>query len=384
MDFSFTDEQKMLRDSVLKFAKAELNDDVAGRDRAHTFSRELWRKCAAIGLQGLPVPPEYGGSGADPLSCAIALEAFGYGCRDGGLVFSLCAHLLACVVPIWKHGTDTQKRRYLGGLCDGSLIGAHAITEADSGSDSFAMRLFAVREEGGWRLNGTKTFISNGPVADVVIVFAVTDSGKGFYGGITAFLVDRSITGFSSGQQFEKMGLRTSAVGELIFEDAHLPDDAVIGSTGGGAGVFSTAMDWERALLVAAHLGTIERLLDTSVGYARSRAQFGQSIGKFQGVAHKIADMKVHLEAARLLVYRTASRLSMNTARNISLDASITKLFVSESLLKVALDAVQVHGGYGFMTEYEVERALRDAVGATIYSGTSEIQRNIIARWLGL
>ncbi len=382
MDFSFTDEQKMLRDSIVKFARAELNDDVIERDRTHTFSTESWRKCAAIGIQGLPVPQEYGGSAADPLSCAIGLEALGYGCRDGGMVFSLCAHLLACVVPVWKHGSDTQKRRYLKGLCDGSLIGAHAITEPDSGSDSFAMRLLAERDEGGWRLKGTKTFISNGPVANVVVVFAVTDAAKGFHGGTTAFLVDRGVAGFASGQQFEKMGLRTSAVGELVFEDAHWPDDAVLGGVGAGAGVFATAMDWERALLVAAHLGTIERLLETSIAYARSRAQFGQSIGKFQGVAHKIADMKVQLEAARLLVYRTASRL--NAARNISLDASITKLFVSESLVKVALDAVQVHGGYGFMTEYEVERALRDAIGATIYSGTSEMQRNIIARWLGL
>lgn len=382
MDFSFTDEQRLLRDSIIKFAKAELNDNVGERDRTQTFSRESWRKCAGIGIQGLPVPEEYGGSGADTLSCAIALEALGYGCRDGGLVFSLCAHLLACVVPVWKHGSEAQKQRYLKGLCDGSLIGAHAITEPGSGSDSFAMRLRADREDGGWRLNGTKTFISNGPVADVAVVFALTDAAKGFYGGVTAFVVDRGVAGYSSGQQFEKMGLRTSAVGELVFDNAKVPDDAVLGNVGSGASIFATAMDWERALLVAAHLGTIERLLETSIAYARTRAQFGQPIGKFQAIAHKIADMKVQLEAGRLLTYRTASRLA--TARSVSLDASITKLFVSESLVKVALDAVQVHGGYGFMAEYEVERALRDAIGATIYSGTSEMQRNIIARWLGL
>jgi hypothetical protein len=382
MDFSFTDEQRLLRDSIIRFAQAELNDDIAERDRTQTFSRESWQKCAGIGIQGLPIPEEYGGSGADTLSCAIALEALGYGCHDGGLVFSLCAHLLACVVPVWKHGSEAQKGRYLKGLCDGSLIGAHAITEPGSGSDSFAMRLRAERENGGWRLNGTKTFISNGPVADVAVVFALTDAAKGFYGGLTAFVIDRGIAGYSSGQRFEKMGLRTSEVGELVFDNAKVPDEAVLGGVGGGAGVFATAMDWERALLVAAHLGTIERLLETSIRYARTRAQFGQSIGKFQAVAHKIADMKVQLEAGRLLAYRTASRLT--TARNVSLDASITKLFVSESLVKVALDTVQVHGGYGFMAEYEVERALRDAIGATIYSGTSEMQRNIIARWLGL
>jgi alkylation response protein AidB-like acyl-CoA dehydrogenase len=382
MDFNLSAEQRLLRDSIVRFARGALNHDVPARDRDQVFSRELWRQCATIGLQGLPAPEEHGGSAADPLTCAIALEALGYGCRDGGLVFSLCAHILACVVPVWKHGSDLQHQRYLRGLCDGSLVGAHAITEPESGSDSFAMRTKAERVDGGWRLNGNKTFISNGPVADIVVAFAVTDSSKGFHGGVTAFLVERGTAGFAPGQGFEKMGLRTSPVGELVFTDALLPDDAVLGSVGGGAGVFTTAMDWERTLLVAAHVGTIERLLETSIAYARTRNQFGQAIGKFQGVAHRVADMKVQLEAARLLVYRAASRLL--TTRSVSLDASISKLFVSESLVKAALETIQLHGGNGFMVEYEVERALRDAVGSTIYSGTSEMQRNIIARWLGL
>ena len=382
MDFDPTSEQKLLRDSIVRFARGELNHDVAGRDRAQAFSRELWRQCGAVGLLGLPVPEEYGGTNADALSCAIALEALGYGCHDGGLVFSICAHVLACVVPIWQHGNEAQKRRWLPGLCQGTLVGAHAITDADSGSDTFAMRMRAQRTEGGWRLSGSKTFISNAAEADVALVFAVTDADKGFHGGVTGFLVERGTPGFSAGQSFAKMGLRTAPVGELVFDDVCVADDAVLGSVGGGAGVFGTAMNWERALLVAAHVGTIERLLETSIAYARTRTQFGQAIGKFQAVAHKIADMKMHLEAARLLVYRTASRLT--TSRGISLDAAITKLFVSESLVKAALDAVQLHGGYGFMEEYDVERALRDAIGSTLYSGTSEMQRNIIARWLGL
>lgn len=382
MDFSLTDEQKMLRDSIVKFAQEQLNDDVAQRDREQAFSRELWRKCADIGIQGLPVPEDLGGSNLDPLSCGIALEALGYGCRDGGLVFSLCAHLLACVVPVWRHGSDQQKQRYLAGLCDGTLVGCHAITEPGAGSDSFSMRTRATRHGDGWRLNGVKTFISNGPVADVAVVFALTDPAKGFHGGVTGFLLDRSMHGFSAGQKFEKMGLRTSPVGELVLDDLDVPDEAVLGKVGGGSGVFATAMDWERALLVSAHVGTMERLLETSIQYARTRSQFGQAIGKFQGISHKVADMKVQLEAARLLTYRTAWRLGR--VRDISMDTSITKLFVSESLVKVALDAVQLHGGYGYMAEYDVERTLRDAIGATIYSGTSEMQRNIIARWLGL
>jgi len=382
MDFSLSEEQRLLRDNTIRFAQGALNAHIVERDREQVFSRELWRECARVGIQGLPVPEAYGGAALDALSCAMVLEALGYGCRDGGLVFSLCAHLLACVVPVWRHGDEAQKRRYLPGLCDGSLVGAHAITEAGSVSDSFAMRTRARPDGEGWRISGSMTFISNGPVADMAVVFAVTDADKGFHGGVTAFLVEGGTPGFYAGQKFEKLGLRTSPVGELVFDDMYVPAAAVLGQVGGGSNVFATAMDWERCLLVASHVGTMERLLETSVAYARTRKQFGQAIGKFQAVAHKIADMKVQLEAARLLTYRAAWRLEH--LRNASLDASMAKLLVSESLLKCALDTVHLHGGYGYMVEYEVERALRDEVGSKIYSGTSEMQRTIIARWLGL
>jgi len=382
MDFSFTDEQKLLRANIVRFAREALSPGAADRDRDQAFSRELWKKCAEIGIPGLPVPEQYGGAGFDALSCAIALEALGYGCKDGGLVFSLCAHLLSCVVPLWKHGSEAQKQRYLRGLCDGTLIGVHAMTEPGSGSDAFALRTKAEPDGAGFRLNGTKTFISNGPVADLVIVFAMTDPQKGYHGGVTAFLVERGTLGFTAGAKFEKMGLRSSPIGELVFDDVRVAREAVLGSVGGGSAIFTDSMDWERICLFASHVGAMERLLETSVAYARTRNQFGQAIGKFQAVSHRLADMKVQLEAARLLVYRAAWRLEH--ARNASLDASIAKLFVSESLVQSALAAVQVHGGYGFMAEYEVERALRDAIGSTLYSGTSEMQRNIIARWLGL
>ncbi|MGH8680035.1 MAG: acyl-CoA dehydrogenase family protein [Burkholderiales bacterium] len=382
MDFALSDEQKLLRDNIVRFAQEALSPGAAERDRDQTFSRELWRKCGEIGIQGLPVPEEYGGSGVDPLTCAIALEALGYGCSDGGLVFSLCAHLLSCVVPLWQHGNEEQKRRYLPGLCNGTLVGVHAMTEPNSGSDAFALRTKAERDGGGFRINGTKTFISNGPVADVVVVFAMTDPKKGYHGGVTAFIVERGTPGFSAGTKFDKLGLRTSPIGELVFTDLYVPAEAVLGAVGAGSAVFTASMDWERICLFASHVGAMERLLETSIAYARTRNQFGQAIGKFQAVGHRIADMKVQLEAARLLVYRAAWRLG-NT-RNASLDAAMAKLFVSESLVQTALGTVQVHGGYGFMTEYGVERALRDAVGSTLYSGTSEMQRNIIARWLGL
>ena len=382
MEFSFSEEQKLLRDSIVRFSREVLSPGAGERDRKQEFSRELWRKCGEIGIQGLPVPQQYGGSGVDPLTCAIALEALGYGCRDGGLVFSLCAHLLSCVVPLWQHGNEEQKRRYLPGLCNGELVGVHAITEPGSGSDVFSLRTRAEPDGDGFRINGTKTFISNGPVADVVIVFALTDPKKGYHGGVTAFLVEKGTRGFSAGPKFDKLGLRSSPIGELVFSDLYVPAEAVLGKVGSGSAIFTAAMDWERICLFASHVGTLERLLETSISYARTRSQFGQTIGKFQAVSHRIADMKTQLEAARLLTYRAAWRLG--NARTASLDAAMAKLFVGESLVQSALATVQIHGGYGFMTEYEVERALRDAIGSTIYSGTSEMQRNIIARWLGL
>lgn len=382
MDFALTPDQQQLREAVVRFARAELNEDLIARDREQSFSRDLWKQCAAMGLMGLPVPEEYGGSGFDPLSAAIALEALGYGCADNGLSFSICAHLLACVVPIWTFGSEEQKRRLLPGLCDGTLIGGHAMTEPNSGSDAFSLRTRAEPDGHGFRLTGTKTFTSNAPDGDVLIVFALTDLEKGYFGGVTGFVLERGMAGFRAGPKMEKMGLRTAPLGDLILDEVPVPREAVLGTVGGGAGIFSHAMQWERSLLFATHIGAAERLLEQAISYARTRTQFGQRIGKFQAVSHRIADMKVNLEAARLLVYRAAWKLGRS--RNVAMESSIAKLFTSEMLVRTAMDTVQVFGGYGFATEYGVERALRDAVGSTLYSGTSEMQRSIIARWLGL
>ena len=382
MDFALTEEQQLLRQQIVEFSRRELNAGVKERDRDHQFPKELWLKCGDMGLQGLPVPEAHGGSGLDPLSCAIALEAFGYGCLDGGLVFSVCAHLLSCVIPLWKFGSEEQKKRYLPELCSGRLIGVHAMTEPQSGSDAFALMTKAEPDGDGFRINGAKTFISNGPVADVIIVFAVTSKEKGYFGGVTAFLLERGTPGFSSSQRFEKLGLRTSPLGELVFDDVRVGRDAVVGKVGGGSAMFTHAMDWERICLFATHVGTMQRVMEQSIDHARTRTQFGQAIGKFQGVSHRLADMKVRLEASRLLIYRAAWALERQ--RSVSLDAAIAKLFVSEAFVQSALSGLQVLGGAGYTTDYDAERIARDSLGSTIYSGTSEIQRNIIARFLGL
>jgi alkylation response protein AidB-like acyl-CoA dehydrogenase len=381
MDFAISDEQKALRETIVRFARKELNREVAARDHEQTFDHEGWRKCGEMRLQGLPIPETYDGLGLDPLSTALALEALGYGCEDSGLVFALCAHLLPCAVPIWKYGSDEQREKYLPGMCRGEIIAANSMTEPNSGSDAFAMQTRAVPDGDGFRLNGTKIFTSNAPVADLFVLFAMTDPEKGAHGS-TAFLVEAKTPGVRVSRKIEKLGLRTSPLGEVVLEDARVPASAVLGGVGAGFTLFTHSMDWERTCLFAFNVGVMERLLEGSIEYARSRQQFGKPIAKFPAIANRVADMKVRLEAARLLVYRAAWRL--DRSRTVGLDASIAKLFVSESLVEAALGAVQIRGGYGFTTEYQVERALRDAVGSTIYSGTSEMQRNIIASWLGL
>ncbi len=382
MDFTLSDEQRALRDEIIRFARKELSPGARDRDRAQSFSRELFQKCGDMGLPGLCAPTEYGGAGADALTTVIGLEALGYGCEDGGLTFALCAHMLACVVPIWKHGSEEQKQRYLPDLCAGRRVAVNAMTEPDSGSDAFNMKTRARADGDDFIIDGAKTFGSNGPIADVVVVYAQTDPTRAYLGGVTAFILEADTPGLSKGQHFEKMSLRTCPIGEIVLNGVRAPKSAVLGAVGGGGPIFNQSMEWERACLGATHIGAMERLLDKAVEYARTRKSFGKKISDYQAVAHRIADMKVRLEAARLLTYRGATRLE--SSKMVGLDAAMTKLFVSESLLTTALDTVRTFGGYGVMAEYDVERSLRDAVAGTIYSGTNDMQRNIIARWLGL
>jgi len=381
MDFSFTPEQLALRAELIKFARRELNQGLADRDRAHSFSREGWNKCAAMGIQGLPFPREFGGSDADVLTTLLAMEALGYGCRDSGLIFAINAQMWAVQTPLWNFGTEEQKRRYLPRLCGGESIGAHGMSEPDSGSDSSALATTAVRRGDGWVLNGTKTFVTNAPIADVFVVFATTDRSRGFM-GLTAFVFEQGVGGLRIGNPIEKMGLRTSPMAELIFQDCELPADALLGREGGGAAVFSSSMEWERGCLLASYLGAMEHQLETCVEYARTRRQFQRPIGKFQSVANRLVDMKVRLDTSRLLLYRLAWLKS--AGQEAVIDAAIAKLYLSESWVQSCLDAIQVHGGYGYMAEFGFERDLRDSIAGRIYSGTSEIQRNIIATQLGL
>lgn len=381
MEFGWSDEQQRLRDEIVRFAENELNDDLVLRDADSEFSLEAWKKCAAFGIQGLPIPTKLGGGGADVLTVMLAMEALGYGCRDNGLIFSINAQMWSCEMPILRSGTDEQKGHYLPGLCDGSLIGVQCMTEPSSGSDAFALRTSAVETNGGYLLNGTKTFITNAPIADLFVVFAATDAAKGF-AGISGFLVDRHVSGVSVGRPFRKMGLRTSPMSEVTFEDCAVPWTARLGPEGAGAAIFNSSMDWERSCILASTVGTMERQVERCVAYARERRQFGEPIGKFQGVSHKIVDMKIRLETSRLLLYRLGWQ--KRDGRSVPMESAMTKAYLSDCFVQSSMDALHIHGGYGYLTEFELEREVRDAIASRIYSGTSEVQRNLVASHLGL
>jgi len=381
MDFAWNDEQQALRDAIVALAQKELNEGLVERDKRAEFNAAGWRTCAEFGVQGLPIAQEFGGMGLDALSTVGVLESLGYGCKDNGLVFSINAHMWTASIPIQDFGSEAQKRRWLPGLCNGDLIGGNAMSEPGSGSDAYSLRTTAEKRGDRYVLNGSKTFVSNGPVADLVVVFAVTDKDKGA-NGISVFIVEKGTKGFSVARHLEKMGLRTSPMAELFFEDCEVPEENRLGKEGAGKNLFTHSMTWERACILASAVGSMERLLEMSIRYARERKQFGQAIGKFQLVATKIVDMKLRLETARALLYRAAWLRSRG--KSIFLEAAMAKLHISESWVATAQDALQVFGGYGYMQEYEVERELRDALGSRLYSGTSEIQRMIIAPLLGL
>ncbi|MBI2895135.1 MAG: acyl-CoA dehydrogenase family protein [Deltaproteobacteria bacterium] len=379
MDFSFSEEQVRMRTEVRAFAERELNNDVLRRDHEGVFDRVGWDRLARYGILGLPIPELYGGQGQDVVTTLSAMEGLGQGSRDGGLLLAVGAHIVICEIPIWQFGSEEQKRRFLPKLCAGESIGAYGLTEPNAGSDAFGLETLARRDGDHYLLNGTKTFITNGPIADVVVVFATVDRAAKAR-GITAFIVEKGMPGFHVSRELDKMGLRTSPTGELVFEDCRVPVANRIGPEGGAAAILGGCLEWERACLLGSSIGAMEHELDLCVRYARERIQFGKPIAEFQAIQHKLADMKVRLETSRWMIYRVA--WAKQNGHAAPMDAAIAKLYISECRLKNALEAIQIHGGYGYMREFEVERHLRDIIPGTIGAGTSEIQRNLIAKHL--
>ena len=380
MDFSWTTEQNALWDDIVSFAK----DEIQYCDDEHEQLAQLdqnWDICARKGLFGLHIPEALGGCGYDTLTTIRALEAFGYGCPDNGLAVAVNANIWSVQGTIYRSGTDAQKDKYLRAMVTGQMKGAFAITEEESGSDAFNLQTTATKTDGGYILNGEKVYITMSPVADVIITFAVTNADAGKW-GITAFLVDTDLEGVVLTDANEKMGLRTIPTGDVTFHDVFIPDNSVLGRVGAGANIFSTAIRDERGFLLSSQVGAMARQLDESVEYARTHMRGGQAIGKHQAVSHRIVDMQLRLETARMFLYRAA--WSADHKQDVNKASSMAKLIISETFIENSLSAVRINGAKGYMSEFGIERDLRDAVVGVIYAGTSDIQRNLLAELLGL
>jgi alkylation response protein AidB-like acyl-CoA dehydrogenase len=379
MDCGWTTEQDAAYEAMLSAVAAELGS-LERQDDDH-FSREEWQRCGKLGLLGLCVPQEYGGSGLGATETARMMQAFGFACPDMGLVFAAGAHLFACARPLAAFGGSGITRRWLPSMCAGELITGNAMTEPDAGSDTASLVSRAVRSGAGYVLSGRKSFVSNGPLADLFLIYATTEPDAGFL-GVTCFLVEADRSGLTVGPPFGKMGLSSCPASEVILEDCWVPADQVVGGPGRGYQVFQHAMAWERCCLFAGYLGLMDRLVAHCVRRARERRQFGRPVGHFQAVAHRIADMTLCLESARLLLYHACWQLDRGEPARLAI--ALAKLAVSESAVRLAVDAMRLFGADGYRTETGIEAAVRDSLAALTSSGTSDIQREIVAKELAL
>lgn len=379
MDFELTAEQRKRYADILA-ATSTLPTE--GGEADGRFSRAQWREAARLGLTGLCLPTGYGGGGLGALDTALCLEAFGRGCRDTGLVFAVCAHLLACAVPIRDFGAAQTRERLLPGLAAGDLIAANAITEDDAGSDTGHLGVTARRDGDDYVIDGEKSFASNAPAADVLVTYATTSPGAGFL-GTSAFAVPSGTPGVGVSEPLAKMGLASCPAGRVSFRECRVPATCRLGEEGQGSAVFARSMAWERACLFAAYVGVMDDQLERCIAHARLRRQFGRPIGRFQAVSHRIAEMKQRLESARLLLYRASWSIDQDPDAHRAAVA-LGKVAVSEAVVSNSLDAIQIFGGAGYLAGPGIERYLRDSVPTTLFSGTTEIQREIIAREAGL
>jgi isovaleryl-CoA dehydrogenase len=377
VDFELPEEHRLLRDTVLSFSRKEiapLADEIESDGQPPP---QLWPALGSLGALGVGIPEEFGGSGLDLLAGVVCIEQIAR--ASGSVALSYGAHTNLCTQNLFRNGTREQRTAYLPNLCSGAAYGALAITEPNAGSDAVGMQMTAIRDGDDYVLNGTKMFITNGPLAETLIVYAKTNpqaDGR----GITAFIVEREFPGFSVSRKLEKWGHKGSPTAELVFEDCRVPAANVLGKENEGATVMFSGLDSERIFLSGEPLGIAEEALELSLAYARQRKQFGQPIGEFQMIQSKLADMYTSIEAARLLTYRAAVRAE--EGGDVHRDAAAAILFTAEMATRVCLDAMQIHGGYGYLSELPLGRMLADAKLLEIGAGTSEIRRLIIAREL--
>ena len=378
MDFSISPEQQMFRDSVYRYALKEIVPLCEEADLKGEFSLEIWQKLAAYGLTGLPFPEELGGSNADIVTCCLAGEALGHAGVDGGSLLAWGAHTYLCAHNINSFGSEEQKKKFIPKLASGEWIGCMCLTEPGAGSDAASIRTAAERHGDNYVLNGSKTFITNAPVADVFIVFANADRSRK-HDGITAFIIENGTKGLSTGKPFNKMGCRCSATSEVFFDNCIVPAENVLAGEGKGWPIALSGVEWDRCTLLSPLLGAAMFNLDACSRYANERHQFNRPIRNFQAIGHRIADMKVFTEATRLAIYRVASAKDRGQMLN-PLQAAVSKVYAGDRGFEMASEAVQVFGGYGFIHEFPVERNFRDCKLAAIGGGTSDIMRMIVSR----
>ncbi len=375
MDLRLTPEQEMIKQMTREFADKELLPTAAYYDERQEFPTELWKKMGTLGLMGLLIPEEWGGAGADTVSYVLALEEIARGNPALSTAMSVTNSLTA--YGIWRFGSEEQKRRFLVPLTQGEKLGGYCLTEANSGSDAVKMQTVAVKKGDKYIMNGTKLFITNGLSGHIYLTFAVTDKTKGS-NGITCFIVEKGLPGFKVGKKFDKLGMRASDTTEIIFDECEVPENYRLGEEGAGFKLAMELLDGGRVGIAAQALGIAQASYEFARQYATERQQFGRKIYDFQAIQFMIADMATRIEASRLLVHKAASR--RDQGYKIGLEASMAKLFASETAMKVATDAVQIFGGYGYIKEFPVERYFRDAKVTEIYEGTSQIQRLVIAK----
>jgi alkylation response protein AidB-like acyl-CoA dehydrogenase len=378
MDFSFSDEQRMFRETVYRFTKEEITPLCEEADLRGEFSFEIWNKMASMGLLGLPIPEQYGGQGADIVTCCLAGEAVGHAGADGGHTLAWGAHTYLCAANIMQHGTEAQKKKYLPKLATGEWIGCMGLTEPGCGSDAAALTTTAVKKGDKYILNGSKTFITNAPLAEVFVVFATVDKSQK-HKGITAFIVEKGSPGISTGNPMHKMGCRCSTTSEVFFEDCEVPAENCLVGEGLGWLIALGGVEWDRSTLLAPFLGWSMFMMENCARYANQRRAFNRPIRDFQSIQNRIADMKVYLEASKLAVYRVAASKDSGMALN-PLYAGVSKVYVGDKGFEMSSAAVDLFGGYGYIHEYPVERGLRDAKLGQLGGGTSDIMRMILAR----
>jgi butyryl-CoA dehydrogenase len=374
MQLELTEQQKMIRNMVREFAEKEVAPIAAELDKTEEYPTKTLEKMAGLGLLGIIIPTEYGGAGLDTISYCIVVEEISRKCASTGVITSVHNSLAAW--PIMKYGNEVQKKKYLPQLGKGEKIGAFAGTEPNAGSDLAAMKTTAELKGNHYIVNGSKTFITSGPKAGIVIVFAVTNKALGAK-GLSAFIVENTFKGYKVGSIFEKLGIHASQTSELIFENMEVPKENLLGKEGDGFKIALSTLDGGRIGIACQAVGIAQAALDESISYSKQREQFGQPIAKFQAIQWMIANMATKIEAARLLVYNAA--YAKDKGERISKQAAMAKLFASETAMDAVIDAVQIHGGYGYTKEYTVERLFRDAKITEIYEGTSEVQRMVIA-----